>query len=297
MISARGAELVSLSLGSVGKKLCTMFDTFGNHPETDSFFFDDSDLSICDLLNLADYAKKSKIDFFFKHLPFLAESQASEKFKKSRLPSKNGYRARFLRKPLREEARKARKIQQVCSNSFINSLLIFWQQIPEDFSLFARSRSLPRFSEDEILGFKKMGCRNLALVTKDFHERFKNPPCFFGYKKLGVIDACKIVAKLNACSSDESRSKIVFQDNSCYRPLIVPLHLVKNVPQIVNDAVNDAEYCNSLFFDSAFDNYVVVVPWSNKLTDRDVVFELANSWQGCVLGERDGEFYFIVGVN
>lgn len=291
-ISFKGVELVASSLGEVGKKLCVMFNTFGNHPETDSFFFDDSDLSICDLLDLADYAEKSGMTFFQRHLPSLAEAQASDKFKKSKLPSKNGYRARFLRKPMREEARKSRKIQQVCSESFISSSLIFWDDIPADFSLFIRWRPLPKSSEEVVVDLESIGCKSLALAASDFNQRFKKPSCAFGYKKLGVMDACRIVAKLNHCRVDDSRSKIMLQDNSRYMPLIVPLHLVKDVSRRAKDAVEDAEHCDSLFFDSAFDNYVMVYPWSEEIMNRDLVFEL-NSHQGCILGERDSEFYFI----
>lgn len=308
-IAAHDPEFVCSALGGVGLKLVALFDNLGNHPETDSLFFEESDLALCDLLDLAEHADKSGMRFFAEHLPFLADRQASETFKRSRTPRKNGCSARFFRKPIRDEARSTRRVQKVFSRSFARSIHKLWHSLPSDFSVFFRGHVSVNFS-DVPEKLSQMGCHGLSLSAADLRERFHNPPEAFGYKKLGVLDACRILAKANCfvlAGGPEDPKVVARSVSGCfeYSPLIVPLHFFKSVPESVRECLEDAEHNRSLYFDAVFDNYLVVVPFVGSRCEcesatevnfsdcSDYISAVSLGGGSVVLGERDGKCYFI----
>lgn len=297
-IAIKGPDFVGNSLGPIGKKLVSLFENLGNHPETDAFFFEEGDLALCDLMDLADYADKFGMSFFAQHLPFVAERQASERLKNARNPCQNGCSARFLRKPIRDEARKTRRVQKVQSKTFVLSAKMLWPSIPCDFSLFLRGRCAPKNTEalEAAARFDSMGCRNLAAAAHDVHERFRSPICFAGYKRLKILDACMILAKSGGFLPD---GEDLVRDSLALRPLVVPLHEVAILPSRVQESIDDAEHSRALFFESAFDNYFVLVPFAEQRSEFsppescDWSSVLHSSSNSAVFGERDGECYFV----
>jgi hypothetical protein len=309
-IALRGPEFVGSALGPLGQKLVFLFENLGNHPEADYFFFEDCDLALCDLLDLAEYADSLGMLFFARHLPLLAEAQASKTFKNSKSPGFNGRSARFFRKPVRDKARETRSLQKVCSVNFAKSIHRLWHSLPSDFSTFIKDSCALRPTSDVSKKFIGMGCRSLAAAATEIHERFKAPQCFLGYKKLDAMDACRILAKINrfVLAGDHADPRVIAKTpDGCfeYCPLIVPLHHIQSIPEHVLVFLNDAEHDRSFCFDSAFDNYVVVVPFvgnrheqvlgeCNLPNAQDYNYVLSSpSVCSVLLGERDGNCYFI----
>lgn len=299
-IANHNPELVVSSLGPIGHKLMALFDSLGNHPEADSYFFEDCDLSICDLLDLADYAKKSGMSFFARHIPVLAEAQASETLKKSRVPSGNGSQARFLRKPIKEASRATRRIQKVQSKSFFLSAYKLWSTIPSDFCVFKDVPSNRSLDEDGAVDkFRSMGCRNLACSVEDLCDRFKAPQAVYGYKRLNLLDACLVLAKVNGADLTGNHENPSIHIRSPegrieYEPIVIPIHYLDDIPENVIDSIEKAEHNISIYFDSVFDNYVVIAPVDeSKDANAKGRFVLSSRFQSVVLGERDGKCYFI----
>jgi hypothetical protein len=84
------------------------------------------------------------------------------------------------------------------------------------------------------------------------------------------------------------------------------LHVLNNIPEHVSSSVHHAEFNSSLYFDSVFDHYLVLAPFLGDGADGGFVGEVnfpdtddcvssleRGELDGVVLGERDGECYFI----
>jgi hypothetical protein len=305
-----GPEFVGSSFGEVGEKIFSLFEVLGNHPESDGFFFEHRDLEVRDLMKMALHAKEKGMDSFISKLPKIAELYASAKLKSSKVPGRNGYAARLLRKPKKDLARSFRRTQRLGSSSFMRSATKNWNCVPSSFGAFRRdflASAHPEPLEEAARKFGEIGCDHLASAASELVARYIRPPCSYGYKRLGVVDACHILAK--SCGFVLGESLIIGRSPSGwfrYSPFVLPLHVLKNIPERVSSSVNHAEFNSSLYFDSVFDHYLVLAPFLGDRVDvgfagevnfpdaDDCVSSLERGeLDGVVLGERDGECYFI----
>lgn len=252
-------------LGHVGRKLASLLEVFGDHPEIGSSFFDESDGSLCELVDLALHAESSGMYFFKKHLPILAETQASTKLIRAHCPSGNGARARFLKTHLKKKARETRSVQVFCSDAFKESLSEFWVSLPDDFSTFRRgsSPSIPSRMREVVKNFSNLDCHNLSSAAEALIVRFYDPESVFGYKRISPSDAAMILIK-----KELGVSGLECPPEARLTPLMEP-----------PCEADDAEHCPFLSFHPVFDNYVAVT--------------IKDCEAGAVLGERDGKCYFI----
>lgn len=309
-IARKGSDFVISNFGDVGRLLVVLFENLGNHPEADSFFFEDCDLGLCELFDLAGYAEKKGMAFFKNHIQLLVEAQSSETLKRARTPGLNGSHARFFRKPVRDAARLTRKIQRVGSPSFHEFACKFWSSLPNDFSSFHKD-FLPNCSRKHCEVAKKlsdMGLKNLGESASGFARRFFEPESFLGYKALSVLDASMTLAKNIGVSADLELNRLFVRTEKglfLYSPAIVPIHLVDGLPERVKISLEDSEHCRSLMFDAVFDNHFVLVPllgdrfFGNSQPERifpelkDHSCSLASGVRSVLMGERDGKCYFI----
>lgn len=297
-ISIVGPDFVSSHFGPVGQKLASMFGDFGNHPETDLLFFEDCDLHLCDLIDVVHYAEKNNMPFLRQHLPHLVSSQSSERLKKSVVPPRNGSYARLLRRPLRQDARKTRKVQFVRSKKFNERLRAIWDCIPSDFSQFFKNLAQVKHHllDEAAKKFSEMGCTSLAEASSEMAFRFHRPDDCFGYKKINVVDACMIMAKHNGFVVEDDGIFTCVSGGVRVAFALVPIHLLKSIPEGVSQCLDDAEHCRSLMFEPAFDDCLLLVPFPDgEHLDEllDLIDSERNEFNSVVLGERNGECYFI----
>lgn len=305
-VAEAGAEFVGSCFGEVGRKLISLFEVLGNHPETDDLFFEDSDLALRDLLMVAGRAKIDGMVSFISKLPEVAEFYASEKFKNTKDLGKNTASARLLRDPIREKVRSFRKIQHVGSDRFLKSIIKDWSFAPSDFSPFKKNslNSAPDRLVSIAENFEKIGCEGLAESSNKLLRRYFRPDSFFAYKKLRITDAACILAKY--CGLEIKDGSVFVETASgrySYAVAVVPLPLLRRIPSQVQERVHESEFCRDLLFCPAFDHYFVVVPLlGERVCDslgtfpdvRDAVQALDDQiLNAVVLGERDGECYFI----
>lgn len=286
-------------LGDIGKKIILLKNC--RHSELDSCFFENSDLkNLCDLIDLIEYSNKKNICFFEDFIFSISQSCLSNKFKNSKTPIGNASFARFLKKSIREKARKTRKIQFVKSKNFIDSLRLNWDCIPSNFLSFKKNKK----SDDNnsifnhaISKFNDIGCCNLANSCSEISKRFYSPEALFEYKKIKILDACMILAKLNNCVLDDQNVLIKTDSGwGSYRSVVVPIHNIDSFPNKLKKYINKAENFKELFFDPVFDNYSVIFPFSDlDFSESNIdIDKLVNSKnKSALVGERDGISYFI----
>lgn len=305
-----GPDFVASSFGAIGEKIFSLFETLGNHPETDGFFFDDQDLNLRELFDVGAFAKGRGMEAFISRLPEIAEVFSSEKLRSARIPGRNSYAARLLRKPMKDAARAVRRPQRLGSSSFIRFMERNWSCCPADFSRFRRNLCTPSpFSlklEDAVRKFGEIGCPFLALASEDLLSRYHRPKTVCGYKRLSVMDACCIMARSMGLVV---RERIVAARSPSgwfrYSPFVVPLTFL-DVPERVLSCLQEAEFNSDLYFEAVFDHYLAVVPFLGDRLEWDLpgennfpeVADFVSALRegavpSVVLGERDGECYFL----
>lgn len=311
-IAEVGPDLVRSALGDVGARLVLLFDTLGNHPESDDVFFEDGDLDLCGLMDVARQARSNEIHLSESRLPAMAAVVASEKLRSCTIPGRGGCMARLMRKPLRDAARLTRKPQRLGSSAFMKDLAMRWNCSPRTFESFFKGRPNPRSSplDSAVAKFDTMGCAALAESAGRLRGCFYDPPSVFGYRRISPSDACCVFAKhygLDLVREGGIPRVVVRLGSGCflYSPVVMPLHEAGTPPPHVVESLDEAEHARELFMDAVFDHYLVVMPFRGDRTDGsggapnfpdDEEFPQAlsgGSLGAVVLGERNGECYFI----
>ena len=303
-----GPDFIASSFGKVGEKIFFLFESLGNHPESDAHFFDECDVALRELFELANQAKSKGMSSFLSKLPEMAEMFSSERLKSARIPRNNSYAARLLRKPMKDHARSIRLPQRLGSHSFMEFLAKSWNCCPSDFSGFRNNLSpaTPPPLQDMVRGFEKMGCPFLAEASKEIFFRYFRPIGVRGYKKLSIADACCILAKSMGLAV---RERIVAARSASgwfrYSPFVIPLPMLEPTER-VSARVQESEFNSELYFDAVFDHHLVVVPFLGSRLGRELSGEVNfpdvkdcfsslkdGTLPAVVLGERDGECYFL----
>ena len=276
-----GTDLVSSCFGEVGRKMVLLFDVLGNHPEMDGIFFEDQDLDFCELLEMV--GRNPRKNALSGKLPRIADMIVSDKFKSSKDPGKNGYAARLLRKPIKDSVRLLKRSQAFGSESLVRSIHKNWRSFPSGFSNFIRNSEPVRdeLADSASARFRELGCDHLNSSISVILDRFNNPKSSFGYKRLGVTDAFCVLMKMHGAipSSIEGAA--------------IPIHFFDSIPPRVFSAIEEAEFNPGLFFDSTFDHYFVVTHSCRGDIGECVSSVVEERVGAAVLGERDGESYFI----
>lgn len=263
-IAEVGPDFVALELGDVGRRLELLFRVLGNHPEADDIFFDECDLELCDLMDLAANSSARGASFLKRRLPAIAEMVASDRLKSAKMPCGGGYAARVLRKPVRDAARATRKEQGVASSGLAKHIRKRLMCCPSGFSHFFTGAKVSPM-DVAARTFSGMGCSALLEASRRMAEDLYNPTSVFGYKRLAIFDACSIMAK-----------KAGLPEGAAFK--VVPLPLPETLPEPVRSLVEDAEFNRNLLMEPVFDHYLSVV---------------ADAGSSVVLGERDGKCYFM----
>lgn len=311
-IAEVGSDFVRSILGEVGEKLVVLFDALGNHPEADDLFFEDGDLDLCGLMDIARLAASNEVPLPASRIPAMASVVASERLMSSVVPGRGGCMARLMRKPRRETARATRRIQRLGSSSFMKDVAMRWHCSPATFDSFVKGRLPCRPSpiDSAVVAFDAMGCRGLSGSATQARESFYEPPSAFGYKKISPLTASCIFAKHYGFDlvRDRGAFNIIVRRRSgsfLYSPVVVPLPLAGIMPAAVAARIEEAEHSRDLFMDSVFDHYLVVLPFCgerigppagvpNFPESEDFLSALSEEVIGSVvLGERNGECYFV----
>ena len=293
-------EIIILALGEIGLD----FYRFVCNLNLDHFAINDLPLNkelsekLCQILSLVDIAYKNNLNMALNDINKLYSKCIPIEFKNAE--------KRFVRliknNTRREDIRRTKKISRVGLSSFYEKAKIIWDNLPDDFSIFARHNNdyhkLINEAQIKANRYFDLGCEELAgnIMTSINHMKELSNDVYSGFNRISIRNASIILAKINnfilakkEFSSFEKNKYVISKKNDIYSPKMYPLHLLEDIAtdrikKIINDLENP----------SFFDHYVVLVASTNNSSeDMDIENIHKNNTIPVLLGEKDGKCYFI----
>lgn len=208
-------------------------------------------------------------------------------FEETISPYLNYRNLRLLPKSKINHLRKQKKKQIICSKSFYDFASKSWQSCPFDFSLYYNKSTtygeqIIKFKEKSIY-FKSIGCAELA---NSIEEKIKFFQEYYGYKKINILYASLILAKINKCIlTKENNQPIIKYQNSeiVYQAEIRSVFSVKKIPNKVKNVIQNLDTHPQAKYKPIFDNFLLLSPCLKDIENL----------RSIVLGEKDKNYYFI----
>lgn len=293
-------EVIILALGEIGLD----FYHFVCDLNTEHFAINDLPINeelsdkLCQILFLVDFAYRNNLDMALKDI-----NKFYSKYMPIELKNSDKRFTRLIKNNLKkEEIRKTKKISCVGLSSFYEKAKIIWDNLPNDFEMFARYNNnyekLINEAQIKANRYLDLGCEELhdnILISINHMKELSND-LYFGFNRMSIRNASIILAKLNnfiltkkEFSSFEQNKYIITKKNNIYNPKIYPLYFLENIAtERIKKIINDLE--NPSFFD----HYIVLIA-SHKEADehQDIENVQRNNTIPVLMGEKDGKCYFI----
>jgi len=247
-------------------------------------------------------------------------------------PSKNFSHIRFTRVELREQLRSIKKESKVDLRVLRTKGSDCWEDSPDDFASYTQffNRLLPLIEEatEQHKHFTSFGLTSLAseieaqlskIVAESKDDRY------YGFNRVTMTSAAvilgrmfgatfEILNKTYSANKRELKSRLEyrqFQGNFMfdalsqefclptfnYEPVVVPLHDMERVPGEMVTLLRKLDKWPEASGHSIFDNFWVMLPKIDPAGrgDRELMYDLLEDGRlvGVLLGEKDGEVYFV----
>lgn len=242
------------------------------HPDLKSKEISKNSDTICSIIDLAQDALVNSVNFDFGDLSYLIGDITN--------PIRSGRQLRFLKN--KNKSRLQRKPFKFSSYHFYSSCMRMWQSLPSSFSSCAADKEI----EEQ---FRSIGCEALADSYKAIMGSL-GPMTDLGLR-ITMEQALCILAKQNNffVSIDRiGRSRIVYTDNSLYKPVVAPL---ESFSELVSEEISN-KICGLDHPYSLFDHHLLLVPFVQKPGKSEDEF-LTGDFHVAILGEKDGVCYFV----